>query len=135
VRTVTTTSTAPEPTVEDLDGIIKALETSWTSRITVSRQSKDDIGLRQIYVSLDDEGIGVLCAGEEVTREVPPGPHRVRVHNTLFWRTLSFTLAVGEHARFSAINRRGFLTYSVWAFLLGTNPIYLSLKREEHHAA
>ncbi len=31
-------------------------------------------------------------------------------HNTLFWKTLEFTLAVGEHASLIAVNRAGWGT-------------------------
>jgi hypothetical protein len=120
----------PEPTAEDLDRIIAELKASWTSRITVRRRSKDDIGIRDIHVILDDEPIAVLLAGQEVTREVVPGPHRLKVHNTLFRKKLEFTVTVGEHASFMTVNRAGFGTYSVLAFLLGGMPIYLSVERE-----
>ena len=125
-----TPATTPEPTSAELDRLIDELQASWTSRVTVRRQSVDDSGLRQIYVSLDSERIAVLEHGQEVSREVVPGPHRLRVHNTLFWRTLDFTVMVGEHASFVTINREGFGTYSILAYLLGTNMLYLTLERE-----
>jgi len=134
MRQVTTRTVAPpEPTRADLDNIIRELESSWTAKLTVRRRSKEDAGFRQVYVSLDGERIAVLCAGEEVTKEVRPGTHRLRVHNTLHWRTADFTVAVGEHASFNAINRPGWLTFSVLAFFLGTNLLFLSLEREQLH--
>ena len=51
---VTAIPAPPEPTVEDLDSIIDQLKASWTARVTVRRQSKEDAGIRDIYVSLDD---------------------------------------------------------------------------------
>jgi hypothetical protein len=128
--TVVITETTPEPTAADLDAVIEQLKVSWTARITVRRQSREEVGIREIYVSLDGESLAVLLPGQEVTREVPPGPHRLRVHNTLFWKTLDFTVAVGEHASFVAINRKGFGTYSILAYLLGTNLLYLTVERE-----
>lgn len=129
--TVTRTTAAPsEPTRDDIDRLIRQLESSWTTRVTVRRQSQEDSGLRQVYVSLDGERIAVLCAGEEVAREVKPGPHRLFVHNTGFWKTIDFTVALGEHASFSVINRTGFLTFSFFALFLGTNLLYLSVERE-----
>ncbi|MEQ1574651.1 MAG: hypothetical protein ABL993_10435 [Vicinamibacterales bacterium] len=125
------TSTAPEPTAVDIDQIIDALKTSWTASITVRRRSRDDIGYREIFVSVDDESIGILKYGDEVTREVAPGTHRLKAHNTLFRKSLDFSVNVGEHASFRAINRAGFGTYSVLAFFIGGGPIYLTLEREE----
>jgi hypothetical protein len=130
-QTTVTTEAPVEPSIADLDRIVAHLKASWTSRLTVRRQSKEDAGIRDIYVSLDDERIGVLFNGQEVTREIEPGPHRLRVHNTLFWKTCDFTVAVGEHASFMVTNRKGLGTFSFFAYFLGTNLLYLGLDREE----
>ena len=53
--------------------------------ITVSRQSPDDAGIREIFVSVDSEQIGILKNGEAVTHDLPAGPHKIRAHYTLFW--------------------------------------------------
>jgi hypothetical protein len=129
-QTVVTRQRVPEPTAADLDGIIEQLKASWTARVTVRRRVEEDIGIREIYVSLDGESLAILHPGQDVSREVPPGLHRLRVHNTLFWKTIDFTVAVGEHASFVATNRRGFGTYSILAYLLGCNLIYLKVERE-----
>jgi hypothetical protein len=131
-RTVVTTEAPPEPTVADLDSVIQQLQQSWKTRVTVRRQSLEDIGFREIYVSLDGERLAILRHGQEVTREVTPGPHQLRVHNTLFWKTLEFTVALGEHASFMVINRKGFATYSILAYLIGANLIYLTVERETY---
>lgn len=120
----------PEPVAADLDGIIDQLKSSWTATLTVKRQSREDVGYREIIVSLDGEPLAVLRHGEVVTRDVPPGRHRLYVHNTLFRRTIDFALTVGEHATFATVNRAGFGTYSVLAFFIGGGPIYLSVERE-----
>ena len=125
-----TTSAPPEPRTADLDGIIEDLKKSWTSTLTVKRQSTDDVGYREIIVSLDDEPLAVLKHGDEVTRDITPGKHRLLVHNTLFRKTIDFTLTVGEHAIYRTVNRAGWLTYSVLAFFLGGGPLYLSVERE-----
>lgn len=125
------TSTAPpEPRAADLDGIIEELKKSWTSTLTIRRQSSDDVGYREIIVSLDGDQLAVLKHGDAVTRDVPPGKHRLLVHNTLFRKTIDFTLNVGEHAVYRTVNRAGFLTYSVLAFFLGGGPLYLTVERE-----
>lgn len=124
------TTAPPEPNATDLDGIIDELQSSWTSTVTVKRQSSEDVGYREIIVSLDGEQVAILKHGEEVTRDLPPGRHRLHVNNTLFRKTLDFTLMVGEHATFSTVNRAGFGTYSVLAFFLGGGPLYLSVTRE-----
>ncbi len=122
-----------EPTKQDIDDIVRDLERSWKAVITVRRQSKEDVGYREIYVSLDGESLGILRHGDVITRETTPGAHRLQAHNTLFWKTLEFTLGVDEHASFIAVNRAGFGTYSVLAFFigfLGAGPFYLTFERE-----
>jgi hypothetical protein len=56
------------------------------------------------------------------------------VHNTAFWKTIDFTVAAGEHVSFNTVNRSGFLTFSVFAFFLGTNLLYLTVEREYQRA-
>jgi hypothetical protein len=126
-------ATEIEPTEKDIDDVVHDLEKSWTAVITVRRQSKEDVGYREIFVSLDGQSLGMLHYGDAITRQTTPGRHRLRAHNTLFWKTLEFTVAVDEHARFIAINRAGFGTYSVLAFFfgfLGAGPFYLTFERE-----
>jgi len=85
---------------------------------------------RQIVLSLDGESLATLLYGKEVTREVPAGRHRLRAHNTLFWKTIDFDLAAGESARFRVINRAGAGTFSMLG-LLGAGPLFLTFEREQ----
>ena len=96
--------------------------------VTVSRTEKNDIGHREIFVSLDGERIAILKHGETVTRDVAPGHHTLKAHNTLFFKTLEFDLQPGEAARFVVINRAGWGTYSVLGWI-GAGPLYLTLER------
>lgn len=125
----------PVPTTADLDRIIDQLRNSWTARLTIRRTSEEDARLHQIYVSLDGERLAILNAGQEISKEITPGPHRLRVHNTLFWKTIDFTVAVGEHASFVTINRKGLGTWSMLAYFLGTNVVYLTVDREAFYGA
>jgi hypothetical protein len=99
------------------------------SRITICRQSSEDAGYREIFVSLDGEPIVMLQYGETFTCEVKPGPHKLRAHNTLFWKTLQIVLRPGEHAKFTAINRTGTISFGL-LFMLGAFPLYLTFERE-----
>ena len=99
------------------------------ARISVTRRDSADVRDRQIVVSLDGEPLATLLFGEAATREVPAGPHRLRAHNTLFWKTVDLDLAPGEHARFRAINRAGVGTLSLLG-LLGVGPLFLTFERE-----
>ena len=98
--------------------------------VTVSRQHKEDIGQREIFVSLDGTELAILRHGETVSRSVEPGSHELRVHNTLFRKKLPLVLSAGEHARFMVVNRPGWGTYTLVTFL-GAGPVYLSVERED----
>jgi hypothetical protein len=133
-RIDTDTVVGPQPTRADLDQVVRDLERGWTATLTVRRQSPEDIGYREIYVSLDDQSLGVLHNGRVISCDISPGPHELKVHNTLFRKSSTFTVGVGEHARFLAVNRAGRATYSALALVvgfLGAGPIYLSLTRED----
>ena len=97
--------------------------------ITVSRQSPDDAGIREIYVSVDGEQLAILKNGEAVTHDLPAGPHRLRAHNTLFWKTHEVVLQPGQHARFKAVNRAGWGSFG-FLMVLGAAPLYLTFERE-----
>jgi hypothetical protein len=99
------------------------------ARITVTRQSPTDAGYREIFVSIDGEQVVMLQYGETYTCEVKPGPYRLRAHNTLFWKTHQIVLRPGEHAKFTAINRTGPISFGL-LFMLGAFPVYLTFERE-----
>jgi hypothetical protein len=97
--------------------------------ITVTRQSPDDAGVREIYVSVDGQEIAVLKNGQAITHELPPGPHRLRAHNTLFWRTYDVVLQPGEHARFKSANLAGWAAFG-FLMVLGAAPLKLMFERD-----
>lgn len=100
------------------------------AKITVVRRDRRDVRDRQIVVSLDGEPFATLLYGEAATKEVAPGPHRLRAHNTLFWKTHQIDLASGEEARFIVVNHAGAGTFSLLG-LLGAGPLYLVFQREK----
>ena len=98
------------------------------SRVTVSRTEPEDIRQRQIIVKLDGKRLGEIMWGDEISRPVEPGRHRLQVDNTWNWKNVDFTLAPGEHARFRTVNRGGRFTW----FLVGTlgvGPMYVHIER------
>jgi hypothetical protein len=96
--------------------------------VTVTRTSRDDVGFREVFVSLDGEELGILHSGDTVTRDVAPGTHELRAHNTLIRKRERFELKPGETATFMAINKAGTGTFSILS-LLGAGPVYLTLQR------
>jgi hypothetical protein len=91
------------------------------------RTSEGDARQRQVYMSLDDERIATLLFGDEVTREIPPGRHRLRANNTLVWKTLEFDAAPGADLHFTIVNRAA--PGMLWMVaLFGAGPMLVSLE-------
>jgi len=99
--------------------------------IVLSRTSPDDVGIREIYVSIDGEDVGVLRPGDRLTRQVPPGRHVVKAHNTLFRRTRECDLAAGETAEFLGINKAGggSALMAILMAVLGVGALKLDFER------
>ena len=102
--------------------------TNYLATVTVSREAKADLGFREVFVQVDGQDVAMLRYGETFSYELPAGPHSIRAHNTLFWKTHDVVLQPGEHARFTAINRAGWGTFGM-LLLLGAAPVYLTFER------
>jgi hypothetical protein len=102
----------------------------YVASITVSRDAADDVGFREVFVQVDGKDLGMLRFGDTISHELPAGPHRIRAHNTLFWKTHDLVLQPGEHARFVAINRAGWGTFGL-LMMLGAAPVYLTFERAQ----
>jgi hypothetical protein len=96
--------------------------------LTVERRDPADVRIRQVVVALDGEPFATLLFGGSAEREVRSGAHRLRVHNTLVWKNVSFEAAPGEHVRFRVVNRAGPGSMTLLA-LLGTGPLYVTVER------
>lgn len=98
------------------------------SSVTIMRTHQSDFGQRQLVITLDGERLGDLMFGDAISRDVAPGPHTLRVSNTLVWKTVTFNVKPGEQVRFEAINRPGRLTYPMLV-IFGAGPLYLTIRR------
>lgn len=107
--------------------------TQSSAQITIARTLPSDIGMRDVFVSLDGQTIATLRNQQSITSEVTPGHHTLRVHNTLVSKAIEFDARPGEHIRFTTSNRSGCATSLI--FFLGAGPIYISLEREDQPAA
>jgi hypothetical protein len=96
--------------------------------VTITRTSQEDFGSRQLVVSLDEEPAATLLWGDSITRELAPGPHRLRVHNTLVWKTVDFVLGPNEQIFYEVVNRAGRVTY-LMLVLIGVGPLYVTIRR------
>jgi hypothetical protein len=102
-----------------------------SSTIVLSRTSPDDVGVREIYVSLDGEHIGVLRPGDRITRQVAPGATSSRRATPLFRRTREVDLAPGETAEFLGVNKPGggAMGMSILMAVLGVGALTLEFER------
>jgi hypothetical protein len=98
------------------------------SSVTVSRTSDEDFKQRQLVIWIDGEKLGDLMFGDAFSRDLAPGPHTLRVSNTLVWKTVAFDVKPGEQVRFEVVNRPGRLTYPMLV-LLGVGPLYVTVRR------
>lgn len=89
--------------------------------------SEQDAKQRQIVLSLDGAPLATLLYGQQVTREIPPGPHRLKVHNTLVWKTIAFDAAPGADVRLRVVNRAA--PGMMWMVaLLGAGPMFVTVE-------
>jgi hypothetical protein len=102
---------------------------SATARLTLARTAPNDVGIRQVFVSVDGKDVAVLVHGQTATVDIEPGEHKMRIHNTLVWKTVMFDASAGEAIRYDIINRAGFGTMALVA-TLGVGPIYLTVLRQ-----
>ena len=98
------------------------------ARLTIVRQSAADVGFREIFISIDGRSLGMLRFGDTLDTDVAAGPHSIRAHNTLFWKTHHIVVRPGEHVTFEAINRAGWGTFGM-LFVIGAMPVYLTFHR------
>jgi hypothetical protein len=116
-----------DPVIERAPATPAARERTPAS-LTVTRTSEEDFKQRQLIVWLDGERLATLLFGDSITRDLPPGPHLLRVSNTLVWKTVEFTLKPGEQAYFEVINRAGTITYPM-LLIFGVGPLYVTVNR------
>ena len=83
---------------------------------------------RQVYISLDGEAIATLLFGQSVTRDIAPGPHRLKLNNTLVRKSVDFTALPGERVEFHLANRAGRFALPFLA-VMGVAPLYLTVER------
>jgi len=123
----TRVESAPATQLDDVQYWERVFEMQPAS-VTVTRTSEDDFKQRQLVIYLDGEKLGDVMFGESISRDIRPGPHALRVSNTLVWKTVAFDVKPGEQVRFQAINRPGKLTYPMLV-MIGVGPLYVTIKR------
>jgi hypothetical protein len=97
------------------------------SRITITRNSPDDVQTRQIMIFLDGQLMGELLFGDEIALSATPGRHVLRVDNTWNHKDLHIDVSAGDHLHFVTKSIAGdFSRFLLVAF--GAGPIYVSIE-------
>jgi len=96
--------------------------------VTITRTSEEDFKSRQLIVWIDGERVIDLLWGDSVTRTLEPGSHRIRISNTLVWKTVHFSIKSNEQVFFEAINRPGWGSLPL-LLLLGAGPLFVKIRR------
>jgi hypothetical protein len=73
--------------------------------LEIFRDTPDDVQDRWIRVSIDDGPEEILRYGATLRYEVPPGPHRIKAHNTLSRDAVAVDGQPGETIRLRCWNR------------------------------
>jgi hypothetical protein len=87
------------------------------AQLTVTRNGSGDFQDRQVYLYLDGELWGKVRYGRPVSREIPPGRHKVRAFNTMFSHTIEIDAVPGEHVKLRCTNglaRGGWIMMVIW---------------------
>jgi hypothetical protein len=75
-----------------------------TARLSIVRNHPQDIQDRLVRLWVDGERCENIGYGQTHTRDIAPGPHVVKAHNTLFGTTFAFEAAPGEEVRLRLVN-------------------------------
>jgi hypothetical protein len=87
------------------------------AQLTVTRNSAGDFQDRQVYLYVDGELWGKVKYNRPLSRDIPPGRHKVRAFNTLFSDTIEIDARPGEHVRLKCTNslgKGGWIMMVVW---------------------
>jgi hypothetical protein len=87
------------------------------AQLTITRNSASDFQDRQVYLYVDGELWGKVKYGKPLSREIPPGRHKVRAFNTLFSDTIEIDAGPGEHVKLrcsNSLGRGGWIMMVIW---------------------
>jgi hypothetical protein len=99
------------------------------AQLRVSHPESNVMG-RGLRLWLDGEELQALRAGNDLTVEVKPGAHTLRVDNTFKSKTVTFDARPGEQVHYIANNKIG-LFGGFLLTVLGSGPMGLVIERAE----
>jgi hypothetical protein len=99
------------------------------AQLVLTRDFPQDVQDRVVHIWIDGEKLDrPLKYGKTITRELAPGPHKVKAHNTLFGHTVEFDAQPGETIRLRCEN--GFSSGGIlMVLMLGVGALRVRLHR------
>jgi hypothetical protein len=97
-------------------------------KVTVARNSQQDIKVRGLLVYFDGEQVADLRYGAEIEMDVEAGEHTLKVTNTLYTKQATFSIDAEEEARFVVGNRMPGI-WTVMLVAIGVAPYKVMLER------
>lgn len=79
-------------------------DSSAPATIEIFRDTPDDVQDRWVRIFIDDSAAEILRYGETLRRQVTPGSHRIKAHNTLSKDTIDVDVAPGQTLRIRCYN-------------------------------
>ena len=77
---------------------------SLPATIEIFRDTQEDVQDRWVRIFIDDQPEEILRYGETLRRELAPGRHRIKAHNTLSKDTIEVDVAAGQTLRIRCHN-------------------------------
>jgi hypothetical protein len=75
------------------------------AHLVITRDHPQDVQDRPVYLWIDGEKLErPLKYGKTIERDLAPGSHTIKAHNTLFGDTVAFDAAPGETVRYRCEN-------------------------------
>jgi hypothetical protein len=99
------------------------------TRLKVSHPEEGSVMGRGLNLTLDRKDWAHLKAGRDVTAEIEPGHHRLRVDNTYHKKMVEFDAKPGELVHYRITNKVTFFG-SMMLGVLGAAPMHLVIERE-----
>lgn len=96
--------------------------------LTVHRPPNPGMGEQYpMTIAIDGRQVALLAPGQSASVALEPGPHRLRVGNTLFRSAIDLELSAGETLAFEVRNRRNAATE--FFALLGAGMWSIAIER------
>jgi hypothetical protein len=97
--------------------------------LIVSRTASDDIGIRDLYVVIDDQPEQTLLHSQAMRVPLSEGKHTIKITNRLFSKSEEFEVSPGESVTYEVANVRAGLLFAPLVVIGGTGAYKVAMRR------